>query len=95
MWAATVGLIGALLSFVGAMLGVRIKSKDLKQQLEQAHGDLELKLQEAHSDLKLQLLEAPGDLERSIDAQANDLRQQLTFEGKGTSGPSTPLHWQR
>ena len=71
MWAIIAALVGSALSFVGAMLGVRIKSRDLKLQLQQAHNDL-----------RLQLHDESSDLERSINAQASDLKQQLTFEGK-------------
>jgi hypothetical protein len=71
MWAVIVAFVAPVLSFAGAMWGVRIKSRDLKQQLEQAH-----------SDLKLQLQGESINLERSIKAQASDLKQQLTFEGK-------------
>jgi hypothetical protein len=71
MGAVIAALIGSVLSFAGAMAGVWIKSRNLKQQLQEAHNDLELQLQQAHN-----------DLERSIDAQASDLKRQLTFEGK-------------
>ena len=71
MWAVIVAFVASVLSFVGAMWGVRIKSEDLKQQLQLAHKDLTLQLQDDSS-----------NLERSIDAQARDLKQQLTFEGK-------------
>jgi hypothetical protein len=82
MWAIIAALVGSALSFVGAMLGVRIKSRDLKLQLQQAHNDLRLQLEQAHNDLRLQLHDESSDLERSINAQASDLKQQLTFEGK-------------
>jgi hypothetical protein len=70
MWAIIVALSSAVLSFAGAMWGVQINSKDLKQRLYQAH-----------SDLKLQLQDESSNFERSINAQAGDLMQQLTFEG--------------
>lgn len=71
MWAVIVAFLAAVLSFAGAMWGVRIQSRNLKEQLHQAH-----------MDLKLQLEGESINLERSINAQASDLKQQLTFEGK-------------
>jgi hypothetical protein len=82
MWVIIAAFFGSALSFVGAMWGVRIRSSDLKQQLQGARTDLELQLQQAHSDLKLQLRDESNNLEQSIYAQASDLKQQLTFEGK-------------
>ena len=71
MWAVIVAVFAPILSFAGAIWGVWVKSRDLKQQLQQAH-----------SDLKLQLQDESINLQQSINAQASDLKQQLTFEGK-------------
>jgi hypothetical protein len=98
MSATIAALIGAILSFAGAMLGIWFKSTGLKQELQQARGGLELQLhqarsglelqlEQAHNDLKLQLRDGSINLEQSIDAQASDLKQQLTFEGKRDKRP--------
>ena len=71
MWTVIAAFFGAVLSFAGAMVGVWIKGKDLKDQLHQAH-----------SNLVLQLHRESSNLEQTINAQASDLRQRLTFEGE-------------
>jgi hypothetical protein len=81
MWAVIAAFFGAVLSFAGAVWGVRVRSSDLKLQLQLAHDGLEQQLRQAHDGLEQQLHEESENLERSISAQAMDLKQQLTFEG--------------